>query len=38
MVDQYEVVLWSIERRNFQWSWTTPNTVFRVMSFLCWKS
>ena len=25
--------MWSIERRRFQWSWTTPNPVFKVMLF-----
>ena len=24
---------WSIERRNCQWPWTTPNTVFKVTLF-----
>ena len=26
-------ILWSIERRHFQWSWTTPNLVFKVTPF-----
>jgi len=25
---------WSIERRHFQWPWTTPNQVFRVTLFV----
>ena len=25
--------MWSIERRHFQWPWTTPNPVFKVMLF-----
>jgi len=30
MADQYKAVLWSIERRHFQWPWTTPNPLFKV--------
>ena len=26
--------IWSIERRHFQWPWTTPNLVFKVTPFL----
>jgi len=26
--------IWSIERRNVQWSWTTPNTDFKVTQIL----
>jgi len=25
--------IWSIERRHFQWPWTTPNLVFKVTPF-----
>jgi len=25
--------MWSIERRHFQWPWTTPNLVFKVTPF-----
>jgi len=25
--------IWSIERRQFQWPWTTPNLVFKVTTF-----
>jgi len=25
--------MWSIERHHFQWPWTTPNPVFKVMLF-----
>jgi len=28
--------IWSIERRHFQWPWTTPNLVFKVMPFFVW--
>jgi len=33
VADQYKVVLWSIERRHFQWPWTTHNPVFKVTTF-----
>ena len=25
--------MWSIERRQFQWPWTTPNQVFKVTQY-----
>jgi len=25
--------IWSIERRHFQWPWTTSNLVFKVTPF-----
>jgi len=28
-----ESCMWSIERRHFQWPWTTPNPVFKVTLF-----
>jgi len=34
MVDQWKVALWSIERRHFQWPWTTPNLVFEDHTIL----
>jgi len=30
--------IWPIERRHFQWTWTTPNPVSRSRHFWRWIS